>query len=231
MNLGEKLRKIIIDNVDNARPFFAIVVAQNEDFTWQVQPVDEQPLIYNAQTFQEEADGNAPTIGSLVLCIYIDQYSCFITEIIDYDTWFVNTETSSTMYSVNNSVIAGKRVVLLGEEKTVDEVKDIVDNIQNNGDTGVLVESKNIRIESPGDTDGLIRIKSDGDIEILCKNRVSIQGDKVTQIVSNFISLNLMLRDIVKTLNTLSTAAGNPVPALPLVANLIIAEAQYNQNN
>jgi len=231
MNLGESLRKLIKDNINSTRPFFGYVIEQNADKTWVVQPVDDQPVVNNVQTFQTELDGNDPIIGSLVLCIFIDDYNSFITEIIEYNTWFVNAETSSTMYSANNTVLAGKRLILLGEEKTVEEVKNTVDSIENNGDTGILLESKNIRLQSADGNDGLITIKCDGDLFVLSKNSIEINGDKSTEIISNFISLNLMLRDIVATLNTLVGAAGNVVPPLPLVPNLVIAEAQYNQNN
>ena len=141
MNLGEKLRKLISDNVDKARPFFAYVIEQNEDFSWQVQPVDNQPVIYGALTFQEEADGMTPAIGSLVLCVYIDQFSCFITEIIDYDDWFTSSNISSTLHSQDILLLNGNRVVILGDEQDINQTKSEIDDFDtwfDNLSTGIL---------------------------------------------------------------------------------------------
>ncbi|NBW80062.1 MAG: hypothetical protein EBR27_13835 [Betaproteobacteria bacterium] len=232
MTLGEKLRKLIIDNIDKSRPFFAYVIEQNQDLTWQVQPLDQQPLIYNAYTFQEEADGNKPQIGSVVLCIYIDQFTCYITDIIEYDTFFINTENSSTLYSQNNSVIAGKRVVLLGEEKTVDEVQEIITNIVDDGTTGILLESKGIRLESK-ENDGQILIKSNNKIFLNAVKGIGIDGGLELDLISNNVELGSILADIGNALTKINTAiqalTGVP-PAVAELATLIPKINAWNAN-
>jgi hypothetical protein len=130
MNLGESLRKLIKDNINSTRPFFGYVIEQNADNTWVVQPIDDQPVINNVQTFQTDIDGNDPIIGSLVLCIFIDDYNSFITEIIEYNTWYINSETSSILGSNDITIVSGKRVVINSSEKTTEDLKQIIE--QNN---------------------------------------------------------------------------------------------------
>lgn len=258
MNIGEKLRKIINDNIDNARPFFAYVVEQNEDFSWQVQPVDQQPLIYNAMTFQEEEDGNKPEIGSLVLCIYIDQMSCFITEIISYDTFFMNTKTNSTLFSERDTVVVGKRLIMAGQETTPQQIKDYIDNLPETETELVAINSKNVKIDSEEFLliklkdgrismydDGLINIdtkkdifltadkdiiiRSKNDLNMISQNKILLSSDKGMTILANDITLNSILQQLSITLAALQAAAGNIVPPLPNVPQLINDITTFNQ--
>jgi hypothetical protein len=161
MNLGETLRKLIKDNINSTRPFFGYVIEQNADKTWVIQPIDDQPVVNNVQTFQTEIDGNDPIIGSLVLCIFIDDYNSYITEIIEYNTWFVNAEESSTLSSQNSLLLYGKKVFIGSSTNTVEENKTLIDN---------LTQNNNFLDES-------IAIVADKEIYMSAKENVTIGGN------------------------------------------------------
>jgi len=197
MNLGEKLRRIITENIDSAKPFFAIVVKQNDDFTWQVQPIDEQPLIYSAQTFQEVEDGNKPAVGSLVLCIYIDQFSCFITEIIDYDSWYVNANNSVILGSEDISIASGKRVIINSSEKNTQDLKQIIeeDNFGGEQERFLYVISKGaVQIASnetfdQNDNVSFIRLNNQNDFN----DNIGMLLNNYTSLGTQIMSRNLMV--------------------------------------
>jgi hypothetical protein len=258
MNNGQLLSKLIQDKIERVRPFFAYAIEQNEDYTWQVQPVDNQPIIYNAQTFQELEDGNQPEIGSLVLCIYIDQFSCFITEIISYDRYFINSSNSVGLFGKKETVVSSDIVNIFALDGTPEIVREIIDqdfadvkgiNLQTFDDEHIISlattkKNSDISIRTlETDSDILLTAKNGAVLisakeqssDILVSDDISVRSNNTVAldgssvlITSNNVTLNEILTDLSTTLNTLLGAAGTFVPPLPLVPNLIAKITAYN---
>jgi hypothetical protein len=194
MNLGESLRKLIKDNINITRPFFAYVIEQNADNTWVVQPIDDQPVVNNVQTFQTGIDGNDPIIGSLVLCIFIDDYNSFITEIVEYDTWYINSETSSVLGSNDINVTHGKRVYIDATKRTTEEIKTYIEQNPNlfGGNNS---DGRFAAIES----NGMVQISSaeynneTNNVSFVRLNNTDVVSDGYGMILNNFTNLKSLI--------------------------------------
>jgi hypothetical protein len=245
MNLGESLRKLIKDNINSTRPFFGYVIEQNADNTWVVQPIDDQPVVNNVQTFQTDIDGNDPIIGSLVLCIFIDDYNSFITEIIEYNTWFVNAEESSTLASQNSLLLYGRKVFIGSSINTVEENKTLIDNLTQNNkfldESVAIIANKEIYMSAEekvtiggngGDNNIFLTatgfynsskldygIRSDKNITIAADDSIIIDSLKTVLISGKgtIIDSNGILLNALLTdiVSTLNTLAGSPGAVLP----------------
>lgn len=106
----------------NIRAEFGIVVSENENGTYNVDPLSGDTIINEVRTYESALGFIKPVIGSVVTVQFYDNQTSYITNIIDYDVFTLLTDTENTIASKNQMRIVGRNVDLISIS---DDTKDI----------------------------------------------------------------------------------------------------------
>lgn len=201
MNLSQALRDQIKNQLSVMTAAIGIVIYDNQDGSFVVQPLDNEPPLFNVIALSN----NKPKDNSLVIYQYLDEQNAYITGMMEFER-ISSTTTIAQLQTATASIIATENINIQTDKDCIVEATE-----------DIVLESNTLTFNTQDTLKELANT-----IQLTSTLATTLDGNGV-KITSNGIQLSLILTDILAALTAINTAiatlTGTP-PAAAQIATL-----------
>jgi hypothetical protein len=129
--INSYLDEYIKDIVSNYRSIICRVLEKNGDGSFDVQPVTNDPIIYDVIIFKSSILNTEPAIGSFCIVSFLDDMNAFISHIFDFKNNVIDSKETTIIRSDGIIIQQAKnKLTVISENEDKDKLNGYIDSFK-----------------------------------------------------------------------------------------------------